>query len=166
MNMSKKKTAIAACLVFLVLFSFAALPSIAYAADVETQRTRILRARGLAFEREEDGTANSPANMTLVLEPGTVARRVITFNVVSGKIEVDGIEYTVSEGKGFVAYHNRTIAMRFGATSPEGDAVTVKMAGRYFWMWGRLHVARLVGVLETDDCRMALLLRAAIRPEQ
>ncbi len=165
-NISKKKTATVLCLIGLALFSFAALPSTAYAAEAETHKSRILRGKGLAIQRDKDGTAKSPATMTLALEPGAVTRKVITFNIASGEIEVDEVKYVVSEGRGLVAYNNRTMAMRFNATGPDGEAVTVKLVGRYFWMWGRLHAARLLGNLEGEGVKTGLLLRAVVRPGQ
>ena len=47
----------------------------------------------------------------------------------------------------------------------EGERVTVKLGGRYFWMWGRVHVARLAGTFEAGNLKLGLLLRAALRPE-
>ena len=81
-------------------------------------------------------------------------------------MEVKGVKYTITEGKGLVAYYRRTLGMQLNGTDQDGNAVTVKLGGSYFWMWGRLHVARLAGTLETSNAKFGLLLRAAIRPEQ
>ena len=164
-SVGKRKSIIIVALVAAALVLVMALPSVAYAADDATQGTRVLRARGLAFEQVETDHAKMPANLTLVLDPGTINRAVITFKVVSGEVYVDGKVYTITEGKGFVAYRRRLIAMQFNGTGPEGERVTVKLGGRYFWMWGRVHVARLAGTFEAGNLKLGLLLRAALRPE-
>ena len=163
---NKKKSIIIVALVALALIAVALFPSVAFAAEETTPQTRILRARGLAFERIENETVKMPTNLTLVVEPGKIGRGVITFNVVSGEMEVNGVKYTITEGKGLVAYYRRTLGMQLNGTDQDGNAVTVKLGGSYFWMWGRLHVARLAGTLVTDNAKFGLLLRAAIRPEQ
>jgi hypothetical protein len=165
MSLSKRKSVMIVTLVAIALVLVVSLPSVAYAAEDAKSTTRVLRARGLAFEQTEDDAVSMPANFTLFLEPGKINYAVITFSIVGGEMEVDGKVYTVTEGDGFVAYHSRVMAMRFNGTGPEGENVTVKLRGRYFWMWGRLHVARLAGTFEGDDGTLGLLLRAAIRPE-
>jgi hypothetical protein len=120
----------------------------------------------LAFERIENDEAKLPANLTLTLQPGKINRTVILFSVVDGQIEVNGVKYAIKEGRGLVAYHKSMLAMQLSGASPDGDTVTVKIGGRYFWLWGRLHAARLVGTLKTSNCEVGLLLRSAIRPEQ
>jgi hypothetical protein len=165
MNMSKRKSVAIVALVAIALVLVMALPSVAFATDDATQGTRVLRARGVAFEQVEIDGAKMPANLTLVLEPGTINRGIITFKVVSGEVDVDGKVYTITEGKGFVAYRRRLIAMQFNGTGPEGETLKVKLGGRYFWLWGRVHVARLAGTLEAGNLKLGLLLRAALRPE-
>lgn len=168
-NMSKRKSVAIAALVTMALVLAVALPSVAYAADDLTQTqattTRVLLAKGFAFERIDGEVEKTPTNLTLVLEPGKISNGIITFSIVGGEVNIDGKVYTVTEGKGFVAYRKRIIAMQFNGTAPEGETFTVKLGGRYFWMWGRVHVARLAGSLQTDGSKLGLLLRAVIRPE-
>jgi len=72
------------------------------------------------------------------------------------------VEYPIVEGRGFVQYYRRVIAMQANGTGPQGENVTLKLAGRYFWMWGHLHVARIFGTFQVDTTKLQLLLRAAI----
>lgn len=48
-------------------------------------------------------------------------------------------------------------------TSPDGQPATLKLAGRYFWMWGHLYVAKVLGSLQTESARILLVLRSVIR---
>jgi hypothetical protein len=76
---------------------------------------------------------------------------------------VNGISYTIATGKGGILTGKHAILLQAQGTSPDGQTVTIKLAGRYFWMGGNLYVLRLGAKLQVDDANYTLLMRAAIR---
>jgi hypothetical protein len=162
----KRKQLIALSAVALVLLI--TVPCVAYAesppsnSDSATWGTRLLRARGEALQKIGDEATVAPANFTMVLEPTAVNATVIKFNVIGGTIDVNGTSYTVTEGNGAVIRDKHGFLMQVQGTGPDGESVTLKLAGRYFWMYGHLYVARIAGVLQFDSAKTHLLLRAAI----
>ena len=124
---------------------------------------RVLGAKGLAKDRSSPEVEFVPAGFLLDLLANEIKPRVINFDVVSGNVKVDGVEYTIVEGKGGIIRYRRGFLLEASGVDADGEEVTLKLTGRYFWMWGRVYVARLFGVLETVDITYTLILRAAIR---
>ena len=56
---------------------------------------------------------------------------------------VNGVTYTVTSGNGGVLTGRHAILLQAQGTSPDGQTVTFKLAGRYFWMGGNLYVVRI-----------------------
>jgi hypothetical protein len=164
---NKKKMGIIVSLALFALVLIVILPIASYAStsadsvsqDSLVQKSRILRARGIAVDIQKERTT---ANLTLVLMPDKINRRIAIFNVTGGIVKVNGVEYTIVEGRGFVQYYHHVIAMQANGTGPQGETTTLKLAGRYFWMLGHLHVARIFGTFQVDNTKLQLLLRAAI----
>jgi hypothetical protein len=69
----------------------------------------------------------------------------------------------ITEGNGAVIRDKHVFLFQAQGTSPDGQSVTLKLAGRYFWMWGRLYIARVLGSLQTESGKTQLLLRSMIR---
>jgi hypothetical protein len=165
-TLKKKKLLITAttalALVFIVSlpYAYASSPS---ATTAESNRTRMLIAKGIAAEKTDSQVVITRAGFALALEATEVNETIIKFNVISGIVKINGIEYTITEGNGAVIRDKHGFLLQAQGTSPEGQSVTLKLAGRYFWMWGRLHVARLVGSLQTESSKTSLLLRSVIR---
>jgi hypothetical protein len=149
----------ALALVFVVSFPCA------YAATEETQssRTRILRARGIAVEITGSQAVITNASFALSLEATEINATTIKFDVISGTVEVNDKEYAITGGHGAVILDKHGFLLEAEGIGPDGQAVTLKLAGRYFWMWGRIYVARIAGSLQVDSAKTSLLLRAAIR---
>ena len=76
---------------------------------------------------------------------------------------VNGVSYAVTSGKGGVLTGRHIILLQAQGTGPEGQTVTLKLAGRYFWMGGNLYVVRIGAKLDIDNTNYTLLMRAAIR---
>jgi hypothetical protein len=124
---------------------------------------KTLKAQGIAVEKVDNQTVKSQANFTLSLQPTETNATVKKFSVSGGTIEVDGTAYTITGGNGAVLTRRHAILLQAQGTGPDGQAVTLKLAGRYFWMGGHLYVVRIVGKLQTDNGNFLLLLRAGIR---
>jgi hypothetical protein len=132
-------------------------------AETQSSRTRMLNAKGIAIEKANSQVMITPAGFALALEATEVNETIIKFNVVGGIVRINETEYVITEGNGAVIRDKHGFLLKAQGTSPDGQSVTLKLAGRYFWMWGRLYVARLVGSLQTESVKTALLLRSVIR---
>lgn len=168
-TLSKKKKAMIAATAAIALVLMVAMLYTAYAEPSSTseenlsRKVVVLKARGIALEKIDNQTVKMPANLTLYCEPVKEYKGVIGFRIVNGTVEVNATTYTITEGKGLVIQHRHAIALQAKGTGSDGQTVTLKLAGRYFWMWGHLYVARLRGVLRVGDTKLLLLLRAAAK---
>jgi hypothetical protein len=151
-------------LVFIVSlpYAYASSPS-ATTEETQSSRTRILRAKGLAVEKANGQVVITPAGFALALEATEVNEAIIKFNVISGTVRINGTEYVITGGNGAVIRDKRGFLLKAEGTSPDGQSVTLKLAGRYFWMWGHLYIARLLGSLQTESANTLLVLRSVIR---
>ncbi|MBT0159346.1 hypothetical protein G4O51_05105 [Candidatus Bathyarchaeota archaeon A05DMB-2] len=163
----KRKQVIAVTAIALVLI--VTLPCVAYAESPSTSSTesnwgtRLLGARGIAVEKIDDQAIVTQANFKLILKPTEVNATIIKFNVISGTVQVNGTSYTITSGNGAVIRDKHAFLLQVEGTGPSSEPITLKLAGRYFWMWGHLYVARIAGLLQSDNAKTLLLLRAAIR---
>jgi len=155
-------TALTLVLIISLPYVYASSPS-ATTEETQSNRTRMLRAKGLAVEKTNGQVVISSAGFTLALEATDVNETIIKFNVISGTVKINETEYMITGGNGAVIRDKHGFLLQAEGTSPEGQSVTLKLAGRYFWMWGRVYVARIAGSLQTDSAKISLVLRAAIR---
>lgn len=153
-------TALALVFIVSLPYAYASSPS---AATAESNRTRMLIAKGIAVEKADSQVVITRAGFALALEATEVNETIIKFNVISGIVRINETEYTITGGNGAVIRDKHGFLLQAQGTSPDGQSVTLKLAGRYFWMWGRLYVARLVGSLQTESAKTSLLLRSVIR---
>jgi hypothetical protein len=128
-----------------------------------SDKIRILMAKGVAKDRSLEDAEFVPAGFTLDLMATEVKPRVINFAVISGTVKIDEAEYTILEGEGAVIRYRRGFLLKAQGVDADGEEVTLKLVGRYFWMGGRVYVARLAGLLETQETTYLLFLRSAIR---
>jgi hypothetical protein len=153
-------TALALVFIVSLPYAYASSPS---ATTSESSRTRMLIAKGIAVEKADSQVVITRAGFALALEATEVNETIIKFNVISGIVKINETEYTITGGNGAVIRDKHGFLLQAQGTSPDGQSVTLKLAGRYFWMWGRLYVARLVGSLQTESTKTSLLLRSVIR---
>jgi hypothetical protein len=163
-TLSRKNKVLIAATVVVALTFILALPYVyALTPNDPTLGMKTLKAQGIAAEKVDNQTVKSEANFTLSLQPTETNSTLKKFSVFGGTVEVKGAVYTITGGNGAVLTRRRVILLQAQGTGPDGQAVTLKLAGRYFWMGGRLYVARIVGKLQTDNGNFLLLLRADIR---
>jgi cytochrome oxidase Cu insertion factor (SCO1/SenC/PrrC family) len=156
-------SATALALVFVVAFPYAYASSASTTAETPSNQTRMLRAKGIALEKTDGQLEITSAGFALTLEATEVNETIIKFNVVGGTVKINGTEYMIIEGKGAVIRDKHGFLMQATGTSADGQPVTLKLAGRYFWMWGHLYAARLLGSLQTENAKTLLVLRSVIR---
>ncbi len=166
-TLSKKNKTIAIGISAIALILAVSLPYV-FAAPVASnsefnQTLRDLRALGIAVHGINGQKVKEAANFTLTLSPTETNATVKKFDVLSGTVNIDGVTYTISNGNGAVLTKRRLILLQATGTDSNGQSVTLKLAGRYFWMGGRLFVLRMVGKLQTNNGNYLLLMRAAIR---
>ncbi|MCW4008702.1 MAG: hypothetical protein NWF09_08475 [Candidatus Bathyarchaeota archaeon] len=154
----------ALALVFIISFpyAYASVPS-ATAEETQSSQARMLNAKGIAVDKANGQAVITSAGFALALEATEVNETIIKFNVVEGTVGINGTEFAITEGNGAVLRDKHVFLLQAEGTGPEGQPVTLKLAGRYFWMWGHLYVARIAGSLQTDSSITLLILRAAIR---
>jgi len=164
-TLTKKRKLIIATVSIVAVF-VVAIPYAAYAlpvSDSNIAASRTLVAKGVAREVVNGENVAVPANFTLTLERAGDNNSVPKFNVIGGTVIVNGATYTIASGNGGVLRGRHLILLQAQGTGPDGQAVTLKLAGRYFWMGGRLYVARIGARLLTPNGNYTMLLRAAIR---
>lgn len=127
------------------------------------QGTRNLVAKGIARQTVNGESVAMHANFTLTLQRTGTNTTIPRFNVIAGEVEINGTIYTITGGNGGVVKSKHALLLQAQATGSDGQTVTLKLAGRYFWMGGRLFVLRMAGSLQTDSGKIGLLMRAAIR---
>ena len=167
-TLTKKQKLLITSTMAVALVLIAAFPCVYASSETGTtadaaSRTRMLNARGIALGKSDGRATIAPAGFALSLEATEVNDTIIKFNVVGGTVKINGTEYTITEGNGAVIRDKHGFILQATGTSADGQQVTLKLAGRYFWMWGRLHVARLLGSLQTENAKTLLLLRSVIR---
>lgn len=164
-TLTKKRKLIIATVSIVAVF-VVAIPYAAYAlpvSDSNIAASRTLVAKGVVREVVNGENVTVPANFTLTLERVGGNSTVPKFNVVGGTVVVNGATYTIASGNGGVLRGRHLILLQAQGTGPDGQAVTFKLAGRYFWMGGRLYVARIGARLMTPSGNYTMLLRAEIR---
>src|SRR5208283_563073 len=121
-----------------------------------------MKAAGFAYQEINGQITKYQANFTLTLQPTSTGQPKL-FAVNGGTVVVNGVTYTMTSGNGVVRPGRSIFQLKAQGTSPDGQAATLLLQGRYFWMGGHLYVARVEAKLETDNGNYALLMRAAIR---
>lgn len=155
-------TALALVFVASLPNAYASVPD-AVAAETQASRTRMLIAKGVGVDRTSSQVVLTHAGFALTLEATEVNETIIKFNVVGGTVRINETDYTITEGNGAVIRDKHGFLLQAQGTSPDGQSVTLKLAGRYFWMWGRLYIARIAGSLQIESAKTQLFLRSVIR---
>jgi len=124
---------------------------------------KTLKAKGFAYQEINSQTVKYQANFTLTLQPTSTSGVIKDFDVTGGTVVVNGVSYIIASGNGAVRTGRHIFMLQAQGTSPDAQAVTLKLEGRYFWMGGHLYVARIGAKLQTDNADYILLMRAAVR---
>lgn len=159
-----RKTVVISLSIFLALSLITVLPSFIVAEENSMlEETKVIHAKGIAFTEIDNETIEIPVNLTLYCEATERYRRLTFFKVVDGTVELESETFTIYDGTGLVIHNRHITLLNATGTDPQGQHVTLKLAFRYFWMWGRLYIARSRGVLKVNDTKYLLILRAATK---
>lgn len=123
---------------------------------------KTLNAKGYAYQTVNGQTTQYPASFTLTLQPASASGNSRLFSVTGGTVVVNGVSYTITSGNGGVGTGRHIVLLQAQGTSPDGQAVTLKLEGRYFWVGGNLYVLRVAAKLQTDNGNYGLLMRASV----
>lgn len=125
--------------------------------------SRTFVAKGVDMQVVNGQNVTVPANFTLTLTRSGGNSTLPKFNVAGGTVIVNGVAYNINSGNGGVVRSRHLILLQAQGTGPNGQAVTLRLAGRYFWMGGHLFEARIGARLLTDTGNSTLVMRTAIR---
>ena len=131
--------------------------------STSTSNTKTLKAIGIAYQNANGQTSKFKANFTLTVQPTSTFGSIKEFNVLNGTVFVNGVSYSIASGNGIVRTGRHVFMLQAQGTGPDGKAVTFKLEGKYFYMWGHLYVARIGAKLETDNGNYTMLMRSTIR---
>ena len=125
---------------------------------------RTLNARGNIYQKINSNTIQFyKANLTLTLQPTSTSGTVKLFDVTGGTLVANGVSYTFTSGNGGVLTGRHDVLLKAQGTDPNGQPVTLKLAGQYSYSWLAGRVALKIGAkLQTADANYTLLMLAPI----
>ena len=161
----KSKIAVAAlaaiAIILVVTVPYASAQTIANNA---ASNMRTLHAHGNIYQTVDSSTIKYyQANLTLTVQPTSIQGNVKLFNVTGGTLVANGVSYTFTGGNGGVLTGRHAVLLKAQGTDPNGQPVTLKLAGQYGYSWLAGHVALKIGAkLQTADANYTLLMLAPI----
>ena len=126
---------------------------------------RTLHARGNIYQVIDSNTIKYyQANLTLTLQPTSTSGPVKQFDVTAGTlVTANGLSYAFNSGNGAVLTGRHDVLLQAQGTDPNGQSVTLKLAGQYSYSWFAGRVALKIGAkLQTVDENYTLLMLAPI----
>lgn len=161
----KNKIALAALVaVAIVLAVTVPYVSAQTVANNAASNIKTLNARGNIYQTIDSSTIKYyQANLTLTLQPTSTSGANKLFDVTGGSLVANGVTYTFTSGNGGVLTGRHDVLLQAQGTDPNGQAVTLKLAGQYGYSWLAGHVALKIGAkLQTADTNYTLLMLAPI----
>ncbi len=157
----KNKIAITAIIVIATVLAIALPLASAQATNNAVSNMKTLRAQGNIYQTIDSNTIKYyPASLTLTLKPTSTEGPVKKFDVTGGTLVANDVSYTLTSGDGGVLTGRHIVLLRAQGTSPDGQAVTLKLAGQYSWLGGS--ILRIGAKLQTQEANYTLLMRAPI----
>jgi hypothetical protein len=162
-KLTKKSKVAFVAIVALAVILVIAVPFVSAqaAASKVVGNIKTLNAKGYAIQTGESQD-KVPANFTLMLQATSTNDAVKKFDVTAGTVVVNGVSYAITDGNGGVATGRHLILLQLHGTDSNGQTVTLKLEGQYFWMGGHLYLARIAAKPQTENENYTLLMRAAI----
>jgi len=166
-SLSKKnKIALAAIItVAIVLVVTVPYVSAQTIANNAASNIKTLNARGNIYQEINSNTLQFyKANLTLTLQPTSTSGSPKLFDVLGGSlVTANGVSYTFTSGNGGVLTGIHEVLLQAQGTDPNGQPVTLKLAGQYSYSWFAGRVALKIGAkVETADANYTLLMLAPI----
>ena len=107
-------------------------------------------------------TTYARAKVTLTVQETSANSTVKRFDITGGAVIINETSYTITGGNGTVLAGRRIVLIQASGIGQDGQTVTLKIEGMYFWMWGHLYAARIAAKLQTDNGNYTLFMRASI----
>jgi len=157
----KSKLVITTIIVIAAVLAIALPLASAQAANTAVSNIKTLKAQGNIYQTIDSNTIKYyPASLTLTIQPTSTTGPVKKFDVTGGTLVANGISYTFTSGNGGVLTGRHIVLLQAQGTSPDGQSVTLKLAGQYSWFGG--NTLRIGAKLQTQDANYTLLMRAPI----
>ena len=165
-NLSKRNKIVIAAVAALAIVLAISVPYVSAqaVANNAASNVRTLNARGYIYQTIDSNTIKYyPANLTLTLQPTSTNGNVKLFDVTGGTLVANSVTYTFTGGNGGVLTGRHAVLLQAQGTDPNGQTVTLKLAGQYSYSWLAGHVALKIGAkLQTADTNYTLLMLAPI----
>ena len=162
-SLSKKNKIAIAAIVTMAIVLAVTVPYVSAQtiANNAASNIRTLHARGNIYQTVDSDTIKYyQANLTLTLQPTSTSGSVKLFDVTGGTLVANGVSYTFTSGNGGVLTGRHDVLLQAQGTDPNGQPVTLKLAGQYSWLGGS--TLRIGAKLQTTDTNYTLLMRAPI----
>jgi len=166
-NMSKKTKIALAAIVSIAIVLVITVPYVSAQtiANNAASNVRTLNARGNIYQVVSSNTISYyQANLTLTVQPTSTSSFPKLFDITGGTlVTADGSSYTFTSGNGGVFTGAHAVLLQAQGTDPNGQPVTLKLAGQYSYSFLAGRVALKIGAkLETDDGNYTMLMLAPI----
>lgn len=165
-SLSKKSKIAIAAIVTMAIILVITVPYVSAQtiANNAASNIRTLNARGNIYQKIDSDTIKYyQANLTLTLQPTSTSGNVKLFDVTGGTLVANGVSYTFTSGNGGVLTGRHDVLLQAQGTDPNGQPVTLKLAGQYSYSWFAGRVALKIGAkLQTPDTNYTLLMLAPI----
>jgi hypothetical protein len=166
-TLSKKSKIIIAAVAAIAIVLMVTVPYVSAQtiANNAASNIKTLHARGNIYQKVDSNTLKYyQANLTLTLQPTSTGGNAKLFDVTGGTLVVaNGVTYTFTGGNGGVLTGRHAVLLQAQGTDPDGQPVTLKLAGQYSYSWLAGRVALKIGAkLQTADANYTLLMLAPI----
>jgi hypothetical protein len=165
-SLSKKSKIVIAAIVTMAIVMVITVPYVSAQtiANNAASNIRTLNARGNIYQTIDSDTIKYyQANLTLTIQPNSSSGGVKLFDITGGTLVANGVSYTFTSGNGGVLTGRRVVLLQAQGTDPNGQPVTLKLAGQYSYSWLAGRVALKIGAkLQTSDTNYTLLMLAPI----
>ncbi|MGA3060337.1 MAG: hypothetical protein ABSD92_08205 [Candidatus Bathyarchaeia archaeon] len=165
-SLSKKSKIVIAAIVTMAIIMVITVPYVSAQtiANNAASNIRTLNARGNIYQTIDSDTIKYyQANLTLTIQPNSISGRVKLFDITGGTLVANGVSYTFTSGNGGVLTGKHVVLLQAQGTDPNGQPVTLKLAGQYSYSWLAGKVALKIGAkLQTSDTNYTLLMLAPI----
>ncbi len=161
-TISKKTKITVAAIVAIAAILAVSIPfASAQATNTAVSNMKTLNAKGNIYQTIDSNTIKYyPATMTLTIQPTSTNGPIKHFDVTSGTLVANDVTYTFTTGNGGVFTGRHVVLLQAQGTSPDGQTVTLKLAGQYSWFGGK--TLGVAAKLQTEDINYTLLMRAPI----
>jgi len=157
----KNKIALTAIIVVAAIMAVALPLASAQATNNAVSNIKTLNAQGNIYQTIDSNTIKYyPASLTLTIQPTSTNGPVKKFEVTGGTLVANGVSYTFTSGNGGVLTGRHAVLLQAQGTSPDGETVTLKLAGQYSWLGGS--TLRIGAKLQTEDANYTLIMKAPI----